>query len=404
MANFGDSRFGFSSKTIWVSLAVVGVVVGLFFIPALINGQFANRHGGQRAQNRQATPQKPPAPQNAQPSEPQGGSQQDRAALNSDSLMGVQSTVRQEQGGGTAAQKPQQKRLGDVDPNPSDEGFFSGFKVSARGDDAKYVKGFSLDKLGNKEGQTFFKRGSADATRFIEKNAFSDPTARNAALALVAGMDRVAAGIGKNVNPQEVGASLVELHTSALRAMSATLGDRGLILDWLQIPAVKVIESSTGGVNERALQDRFAPRILIRSLTIRQRQANDGSYDPSAKATVSAEIAVKGSDVDQIGFAIGGQHQRDIRLSRPGRDGYRSFKVNGDGFGLWSFVAYDKYGARPFTKNYAFFPRVQRFSQAQDGTFAIAFTPTSAKNSLDRFFAVSQTVAQGSRDPAIGTF
>ena len=115
---------------------------------------------------------------------------------------------------------------------------------------------------------------------------------------------------------------------------------------------------------------------------------------------------VRASDVESIGIIANGKLLRTVRLARANLNGERIVKVRGDATGIWSFIAYDKYGARPYSKNYAFYPRVQRFQQNLDGTYNIAFRPGSAKNSLDRFFLLGTS---GSRtkvtsDPIISEF
>jgi hypothetical protein len=404
MANFQDNRFfGFSSRTLWVSIAVVGVVIGLFFIPEIIKFQFSST--GQDKKQVAQRQQPPAAPQKAAP--PQNN---DRAALAPDVLKELNSNIKNDAIEKPAAPKAKQK-LPDVEPSSSEGGgLFSGWnmRVKARGDNGKPgpVPVNVMDKLGSKEAQAAFKRGRGDIMKFLDKNTIRDASAREAIYSYVGAMDLVANGLSKGIDPAEVGAMLQRLHSSVLQRMVEAKVDRGAMLEWLDIPVVKMIEESRGGNSGDVVKSRFAPKLVLRSLSIRQRPARFGYFDNKPSAMLTAELAVRGSDVDKIGVYVGGQRQRDISPGRPDAEGFRSFRIRGDANGVWSFVAYDKFGSRPFTKSYSFYPRVRRFRQNQDGTYEIAFKPGSAPNSLDRFFTIgiSRGGSSGSHDPSISTF
>jgi hypothetical protein len=79
--------------------------------------------------------------------------------------------------------------------------------------------------------------------------------------------------------------------------------------------------------------------------------------------------------------------------------------VTGDATGVWSFVALDRFGARPYSKSYAFYPRVQSFLQNPNGDYEIDFQPDSAPNSLDKYFFIgSSGGARRAGDGIISTF
>jgi hypothetical protein len=120
MANFQESRIlGLSPRAVWLTLAVVAVVVALFFIPPAIKFLFegAGRSGKAKA----------PAAVAVQPS--QSGTQ--KAALNTEKLQQV-STDLTSLNGKPGPKSQQGKKVDNVDQGG---GFFSGwnFKVKARG-------------------------------------------------------------------------------------------------------------------------------------------------------------------------------------------------------------------------------------------------------------------------------
>jgi hypothetical protein len=82
----------------------------------------------------------------------------------------------------------------------------------------------------------------------------------------------------------------------------------------------------------------------------------------------------------------------------------RSVRVTGDASGVLTVVAYDSFGARPYSKSYSFYPKVSVFRQERDGSFQIGFLPGSARNSLDRFFLVGASSRRRPSDSTISTF
>jgi hypothetical protein len=115
-------------------------------------------------------------------------------------------------------------------------------------------------------------------------------------------------------------------------------------------------------------------------------------------------MSFKGSDIDRIVVFANGKQVRSVKFGKMGKDEVRTMRFNGDAYGVWSFVAYDKYGARPFTKSYSFYPRVRTFRRAPNGSYLIGFLPGSARNSLDRFFYVGGSSRAKNPDAVVSKF
>jgi hypothetical protein len=192
------------------------------------------------------------------------------------------------------------------------------------------------------------------------------------------------------------------LHTGALQALAATGADRGLLLEYLQIPQVRFIDESTGRSSTSVLIPRFAPRMVLRSLKLKKVWGQAG-LPPGVQLT--GELGVRGSDVQKVAVYAGSVKIAEYRLGQRDGEGFSSVRLNGDGLQMWTVVAYDKYGARPFAKSYSFMPRARRFATKADGTYDIAFRPGSARYSLDRFFyAGGNRSGNSSGDPAVSVF
>jgi len=309
------------------------------------------------------------------------------------------------QGGGVKRPTPKSNQQQEAAP-AKEGGFFGGLmkgRKSPRKGDA-VSSGVSIENLSTKDARNFFKKGQTDIARFSKGAKTLGTNALDALQKVSDPYDAVVKGGPKSADSQELAAELQRAHRSALNTLVKTRSDRGKIMEWLSLPAVAFVEESLGGRSLAAIRGFFAPSMVVRNLSVRQRGGSISALG-GGPIMVSAEVAVKGTDVEKVALFIGGQRQREMKPGNPDADGYRTFKIRGSGDGIWSLVAFDKYGARPFTKNYAFNSRVRWFRRDPQGEYMIAFRPGSARNSLDRFFYVGGTrVTNGSRDPSISVF
>lgn len=392
MGNFQDSRFfGISSRTVWLTGAVVALVVGLFFIPEMIKFKLSP---GKQLGDKQ----------------PRGVAQRaegtsERASLAPKALKDLSSNLRQKN-------PPQEVKTAKkpvvADQSPQEEGFFSGLNLQVKAGVGGSVRpiaipsGLSIDKLNTKVAQNFFRSGRGALSKLIDRNQAVPYGAHDSLSRLLAGFDAVANGLPKDAQILEAGQQLQNLHTSALHALAATGADRGLLLEYLQIPQVRFLDESMGRSSAAVLISRFAPRLVLRSLTLKQvwRQAG---LPPGVQLT--GELGVRGSDVQKVALYAGSVKVGEYRLGAKDGEGFSSVRLNGDGLQMWTVVAYDKYGARPYAKSYSFMPRARRFGTKADGTYNIAFRPGSARYSLDRFFyAGGNRSGSSSGDPAVSVF
>lgn len=386
MAQFQDSGFfGLSGRTIWITLAMTGVVVGLFFIPGLIKSQMSNRPAKPKAQQTQvaANSERVAAPV--------------RSSLSPSALKGISDGLK---GSGsssavvvaTPAAKSQSSLKRGDSGEVKNEGLLSGwdFKVKAgvSGSPGMAIPaGLSIDKLSSKEAQKFFSRSRGHLARFGKRN-FPDGTRGSEA---VSGFVSLVEVVGKGVargsqDEKDLPGILREQHVTTLKSMAAAGADRGVLLDWLSLPVVSFVDGSTEVEARDKLLSVFTPRVVLRSVSIRQKRARYTGYPEKPQAVLRAEVAVKGSDIQSVSILSGGRTVREVKPPRADAAGYRVIKVSGDATGVWSFVVNDKYGGNAYRKSYAFYPRVYRFRQKKDGTFDVGFRPGSAPNSLDRYF------------------
>jgi hypothetical protein len=389
MTQFQDSGlFGLSGRTIWITLAMTGVVVGFFFIPGFIKSKVSNR------------PAKPKAQQTQVAATSERSVASVRSSLSPSALKGISEGLKGSAQSSavpapTAAAKSQNGlKKGDA-ADSKNEGLLSGwdFKVKAGGGGSSGTAipaGLSIDRLSSKEAQKFFNRSRGHLARFGKRNFPNGTRGDEAVSGFVSLVDVVGKGVVRgSQDERDLPGTLRDQHVTTLKSMAAAGADRGVLLDWLSLPVVSFVDDSTEVEARDKLLSVFTPRVVLRSVSIRQKRASYTGYPEKPQAMLRAEVAVRGSDIQSVSILSGGRTVREVRPPRPDAAGYRVIKISGDATGVWSFVVNDKYGGSSYRKSYAFYPRVYRFRQKKDGTFEVGFRPGSAPNSLDRYFYLS---------------
>jgi hypothetical protein len=398
MAHFQESRFlGLSGRTIIVTLLIVVAVVGLFFIPETI--KFALNSSGKSGEKRASVDTR--ARKEVKDKE---AVLADRGALSPDALKAINSSV-----GAT----PTPSRSAPTARNETSDGerpsLFSGwnFKVKAgepNGAAVQVPSSMSLDKLGSKDFQNVLKQSQGDVKMFIKKRLGKNIEAESVVLSFMDQMDLAARESAKGMSSKELLSGLHDLHVSTIQALSRSGLDRGVILEWLRIPLVAFVDDRVGVHAQEKVRDYFVPRLTLRTVNVRQRRTQGWGMDGRSAATARVELGFKGTDVEKVMVYANGRKIAEFPGPRNSADMSRMARAAGDAHGVWTFVAYDRFGARPFWKSYSFYPKARRFRQNRNGEYMIAFKPNSAPNSLDRFFLVGSSVLRQSSDSMVSTF
>jgi hypothetical protein len=228
--------------------------------------------------------------------------------------------------------------------------------------------------------------------------------AEDAVAPLVADMDLVASGNAKTLSVEELGARLRQDHVRALKGLKAAGADRGALMRWLELPVIRFIDQRGDVGAMGRVRGQFVPAVKLSDLSVRQRDGAAFSGSGASAAQFRAEFSVYGSDVEQVAVYTNGRLLKTVRLAKATGKRERSFSLSGDARGVVTVIAYDYFGARPFSKNYSFFPRARVFRQDDRGVYQIGFLPGSAQDSLDRFFYVGGTRRNGTSDAMIAQF
>lgn len=395
MANFDDSKFlGFSPKALGLIVVAGLAVVGLFFMPETLKFLFDARVDAKStvAKKSDTTPEDVRA---------------SLAQRSLASLDGVKRTSPDEN-------KERPKRGPVVESKRKDSGgILSGLDFSipaSRAGGAKTIEapeGLRFDGLVSREGLKFLQDSRKAIVSFQRRNRISAAMSGEAISKLTQVMRQIGSGNVGEMSEESQGIALKRAHVDTLKALYQDYHDRGLLLRWLGIGAISFIDSQ-GGVNARQkIIDAFWPSFYLSDVDIRQPRYNGSAVSARYPARLRGKISITGSDISKLEVYANGQLLNTLNSANKGGVSSRTVAFNGDAYGFWTIVAYDKYGQRPVSKTYSFYPRVSVFAKDSRGRYEIGFLPGSADNSLDRFFLVGSSVshrAGSSSDAMVSVF
>ena len=408
MANFDETRFlGLTPRAIGLSVVAVAIVVGLFFIPEAVKFLFDAKPKYNRDQVA-ATTAPSTSKQTVARKAPDTG---ERAALSREALSSINADIGSKKRTPEQPAEPQRvskKNVESEEPSGSKGGIFSGWDFSVKAHPSSGPKvdapSFPFEKIVSREGVSFLKQGSAAIPRFLKQEALVGGPADESIEALRREMNAVISGNTKGASSQEVANRLRAAHVAALRGLRAAGADRGVMLRWLDLPVIRFIDTQGEVKVARRIRESFDPGLTLQDLSVKQRPARGWGVSGRTPTNFSAEFSVLGTDVQKIVAYSNGKMVRSIKMTRAQLGEQRSVKIKGDATGVWTLVAYDSFGARPYSKSYSFYPKVSVFRQERDGTFQIGFLPGSARNSLDRFFLVGASGRRRASDSTLSTF
>jgi hypothetical protein len=406
MGNFEETRFlGLTPRAIGLTLISGAIVVGLFFIPETVKMLFDGKGKPTRDKLSSLIVTK------EQPTS-RGSESSTRAAL-SRSALKVRSSDEERTPKESALSEirtSKKNQEAEESRGSSKEGFFSGWDFQVRAKDWGSSKSMqapsnlTFERILSKDGAKFVKSGKNAIPKFLKQEGLEGGPAEDGLVSLREALSVVSSGDSKGMSSQEVANKLRAAHIQALKGIRAAGGDRGVMLRWLQLPLIKFIDTKGGIKAGDRLRETFDPGLILGDLSVRQRRKFGMGGGSGASVNFRGEFSVFSSDVDKVVAYANGKVVRTYKLSRYRLGEQRPIRIQGDATGVWTLVAYDSFGSRPYSKSYSFYPKASVFSQSRDGSYQIGFLPGSGRNSLDRFFLVAATKRRQASDSTIGTF
>ena len=178
---------------------------------------------------------------------------------------------------------------------------------------------------------------------------------------------------------------LESLDATVTRAMVREGVARDLYKRWQDISLGELFSSSRLARAKAQYEVVFNPGLSLEKIRVFKPGA---TFRETGKVYVNIEGYVRGNDIKRIAAYQDGVFKRNLTLYNPDRDGIRRFAWLGrNARSVLTIVAYDKYG-ESFEKSYRFYPLAKRFrwTPRDQGTFLINFRSGLIDPSVDRYF------------------
>lgn len=399
----------FNRSNVVVMLLVVGAVLGLFFLPEIIDLQRAVSGGGSSAvkNTTEAPPQFPSA------TEEEDTTAQPPTVLSplEEVLMLVDSG---REGRARAALPVTRGML--AEPSGDDE-----TEMAPREGTAGVIDTLSQSPL---TWQAIQSEASANALRRARKEALElskvlgneSPNTRHALYNFASGLGlALDPKTSKFMKPDQVVGYLEQLDLSVSRTMARESVDRVDYLAWANISLGPVFEATRLGQRQRQYEMPFQPHLTLTSAYVMQRRPDMPNGTLPGRVRVVATGFVRGKDVRSLRIVgPNGELRARVSLVRRSADGnYRFFKTPSlDGRIDWTFIVESKTGEES-VKTYRFFERAQRFPWGkfvglpQTGYLlpfqnliatVRTFDPRDVDHRLDHFFTVGDIEGRSSNE------
>jgi len=187
------------------------------------------------------------------------------------------------------------------------------------------------------------------------------------------------------MTPEMAYSYLESLDASVTRAMVREGVAREFYKRWQAISLGELFSSSRLARAKQQFEVVFNPGLSLERARVFMPGA---TFRTNGKVYVNLEGYVRGNDVKRIAAYQDGVFKRNLTLYNPDKDGIRRFGWFGrNARSVLTLVAFDRYG-ESYEKSYRFFPSAQRFrwTPRDQGTFLINFRSGLVDPSLDRYF------------------
>ena len=212
--------------------------------------------------------------------------------------------------------------------------------------------------------------------------------ARNALVDFIGVVSFLLEDANQVLRPREALDLLHNHYIDATAALADTSVDRTFFLQWSEVELGPLLDTV---ISEAALHRMrpFDPQIKVINVGVYQSQDFEGRPDPEGRTALWIEGQVRGEDLKSLVLERDGEQVTRLMV-RPvaGQSNVGRFEYTGRGAaGLWTIRAFDQLG-NEFYKTYRFFPRVRVFPY-RDGEFRVTLPVGDPR--IDRYFLVART-------------
>ena len=234
----------------------------------------------------------------------------------------------------------------------------------------------SWNMLHSSESTGVFKSALRDAQKLAKALPEQYQESRYALLNFAGGISRVLGANDKTMSAEDAVAYIEHLDMAVTDALLRERVERSDFVKWAEVSLEPVLSQGRSQRYKTRALPSFDPRLSLTEVLVKQKPGPQSRFDPRGKALVRFEGYVMGRDTETIFVTINGREVRKVSLrKRPDAQGRRSFKVPPmNARAIIGLNIYDKDGAR-YSRFYDFYRVASRFHWDADhgGAFVLPF-------------------------------
>lgn len=249
-------------------------------------------------------------------------------------------------------------------------------------------KGISWDALRSAESVSILNKARSDALALADAMPKDKEGTKFALLNFANGARLVTEGGQRGMTPQMALEYLESLDYGVTRAMVKEGVDRVEYMRWSEISLGSLMDGSRLVRAKREFRMEFRPKMGLDTVRLASPPGWKKEYVDDNPLGLDLAGFVTGRDVERVDLYADGQFRGNLLLTKPDLKDVRHFQWVGlDGKKIYTLRAYDRYG-NTYEKSYQFFPRVRRFpwTPANVGRFMINFNSGVIDPAVDQFF------------------
>lgn len=385
-------------SNLFVTIALLLLVVALFFIPELID--FQRTMDSSSGSGREAAPREESATelQSAQESKEASGLERIMGLLDSGYIDRLKARKAKEEINEMDAAVPAkvvpQKRSVDAleevekslsTPSLAQLGLPSGEEISW-----KQIRSQQTSRL--------LKEAQKEAQALARSLPKTHEAARYALYNFANGISRVLEGAEKNLSAIEALAYIEHLDYSVTETFLRDRVERSDYMRWAEVSLGPLFASSRSQRFKTRAVPSFNPRLTLSKVEVRQPADRFGRWKPNGKAFAWVEGYVVGRDARKIVLTLDGEPiRRAILAKRADTKGRRLFKIpRFNARGVYAIEVLDREGNK-HVRHFDFYGRAANFFwDKRGGHFRIPFQPNDPRfNSYFRVGSVSRSGGYG---------
>lgn len=370
----------FNKSSVLVTGLVVVMVVGLFFIPELVDFQFSGS-SSRSSESPLATSA------NVDQSERRVVRVQEPPAVSP--LAQVSALI-----DNGYIDRLVQERAGRTPGSTSD---------SAATENALAGRAVSWSDIREGEVKTTLYTARDDASKLAAQLPVRFVNSKFALLSLVSGIDMILSNAQGSMQPQQGLEYLEWLSQSVNDTMIREGVERADFVAWKNVNLGPLLQASRAHREKAQIHMAFSPQLTLDRVTVFKPADRFGHYQQKGPVNVNIAGHFKSRDVKRIAIFGNGRFMREVFYGPGDKEGESGFSlIEVDGTQVITFKVWDVNGS-VYEKSYLFYPKARRFAWSPV-TYFFAVPFKFGDPNVDRFFRYHGAGNKSERERAYGVF